>query len=47
MTERKPTQSVDLESRLSTDLKLERDKLEGEFSKNTEIIANVVSLSNL
>jgi len=41
MTERKPTQSVDLESRLSTDLKLERDKLEGEFSKNTEIIANV------
>ena len=40
MTERKPPKSVDLESGLSADLKLERGKLEGEFSKNTEIIAN-------
>ena len=43
MTERKPPKSVDLESGLSADLKLERGKLEGEFSKNTEIIANVAS----
>ena len=43
MTERKPPKSVDLESGLSANLKLERGKLEGEFSKNTEIIANVAS----
>ena len=43
MTERKPPESVDLESRLSKDLRFERGQLEGEFSKNKEIIANVAS----